>query len=395
MMPLGSGFDPFRRILSFSAALSLCACASTPPTPVEPTAKIDSPVEASSKAPATDGPSFVLRGARVMTGAGDILEKGDVFVEHGLISAVGENLDVPEGVRVIELAGKVVTPGLIDTHSHVGVYASPNLKAHSDGNEAVSPNTAYAQAGDGYWPQDPQIDTARAGGVTTAQILPGSANLIGGRTITVKFRPEARSIHDVRFPGAPGGLKMACGENPKRVYGKKGGPQTRMGNLAGHRRAFQEALEYKRSWEQYEEKLRAWEKEQSRKAASDSQEKSDKKSQKKPSPPARNFGKETLAKVIDGELLVHNHCYRADEMSLMMELAAEYGFTIRNFHHAVEAYKIADRLAEAGNGRLGLGGLVGVQSGGLRWYPRKCSDALGCGRLQPSSTPTRPRGSSA
>lgn len=283
--------------------------------------------------PAEDRPSFLLRGAKVMTAAGVVYDRADVRVDDGKITAVGPSLpDPPADVPIIDVSGKVVTPGIIDSHSHMGVYASPGLKAHSDGNEAVSPNTAYVHAADGYWPQDPQFDTARAGGITTAMILPGSANLIGGRSFTVKLHPGARSSKEARFPGAPDGLKMACGENPKRVYGEKGGPQTRMGNVAGHRKAFQEGLEYKKTRDRYERKLADW------KAGKG-------KGDNPPEPPSRDFAKETVAKVIDGEILVHNHCYRADEMLIMMELAEEYGFKIRSFHHAIEAYKIVDELA--------------------------------------------------
>lgn len=268
-----------------------------------------------------------LRGAKVMTATGVTFEHADLILSGGKIQSIGPDLTVPKGAKIIDAKGKTITPGVIDTHSHMGVYASPGFKAHADGNEAVAPVTAYARAADGYWPQDPQIDYARAAGITTIQVLPGSANLIGGRSVVVKLHPEGRSVDDVRFEGAPEGLKMACGENPKRVYGEKGGPSTRMGNVAGYRRAFQQAVEYKRK----------------RDAPKD-----DEKSSGEPS--ARDFGLETLALVLDGKILVHNHCYRADEMSLMLDLAEEFGFSIRSFHHAVEAYKIGDRLAAADTG---------------------------------------------
>jgi imidazolonepropionase-like amidohydrolase len=275
-----------------------------------------------------------------MTAAGDILETGDVLVWGDRIREVGIDLAIPAGARVIEVKGKTVTPGIIDTHSHIGVYPSPYFEAHADGNEIVGAVTAYARAADGFWPQDPQIDRARAGGVTTAQILPGSANLIGGRSVVVKLYPQLRSVEDARFPGAPAGLKMACGENPKRVYRDKGGPYTRMGNFAGYRKAFQEALEYQRTWDRHEKEQAKWE---TQTAGRDEGE-----VDPPPEPPGRDFGLETLAGVLNGEILVHNHCYRADEMSLMLELAESFGFKIRSFHHAVEAYKIADRLAAAG-----------------------------------------------
>ena len=273
-----------------------------------------------------------------MTAAGVIYERGDVLIEGGRIKAVGVGVARPADARVIDVAGKVVTPGIIDTHSHMGVYPAPHFKGNSDGNEIVGPNTAYARAADGFWPQDPQIDHSRAGGVTTAQILPGSANLIGGRSVVVKLRPRARSVDDMRFMGAKSGLKMACGENPKRVYGEKAGPNTRMGNVAGYRDAFQKAAEYREKRQKYAAAQKEW----------DAKDPSERNEKDRPTPPDRDFGLETLAAVLDGEILVHMHCYRADEMSLMLDLAKEAGFSIRSFHHAVEAYKIADRLAAAG-----------------------------------------------
>ncbi len=274
-------------------------------------------------------PPVLLRGARVMTAAGVIYETGDVLMREGSIEAVGAELETPPGVRVVDVRGKTVTPGIIDTHSHLGVYAAPGLEAHSDGNESSAASTPHVRAADGYWPQDPQISRARAAGVTTLQILPGSANLIGGRSIVVRTVPDALSVNDAAFEGAPSGLKLACGENPKRVHGEKGGPTTRMGNMAGFRIAFQKATEYQRAWDAF------------RKAPRDDDG-------KRRAPPDRDLGLETLVGVLRGEILVHNHCYRADDMLGMLALADEFGFEIRSFHHAVEAYKIADRLAAAG-----------------------------------------------
>jgi imidazolonepropionase-like amidohydrolase len=153
------------------------------------------------------------------------------------------------------------------------------------------------------------------------QILPGSANLIGGRGVTLKNVP-GRNVMDMKFPGAPHGLKMACGENPKRVYGSRGqSPGTRMGNVAGYRAAWIDAAEYR-------DKV---------KAAKEGQGEM----------PKRDLKLDTLMGVLEGEILVHNHCYRADEMSIMLEIAEEFDYKVGTFHHAVEAYKIADLLAEA------------------------------------------------
>ncbi len=312
-----------------SVTLSL-ACgpkprASTPPAATDTASAPDPETTPTSRAPVAS--PVLLRGARVMTATGVIYEHGDVLLREGKVEAVAAKLDAPQGVAILDLTGKTITPGIIDTHSHIGVYASPALTAHSDGNEMSSAMTPQVRAADGYWPQDPQIDLARAAGVTTMQILPGSANLIGGRSVVVRTTPGARTVDEARFEGAPPGLKIACGENPKRVHGEKGGPMTRMGNMAGFRGAFQKAAEYKR-------KRAAWERKKGEEDAG--------------GPPDRDLGLETLVGVLDGKILVHNHCYRADDMLGMLALAEEFGFEIRSFHHAVEAYKIADRLAEAG-----------------------------------------------
>jgi imidazolonepropionase-like amidohydrolase len=305
---------------------------------------------------------LVLRAGKVMTATGVTHAPGAVLIVGDEIAAVGtpDQVGLPEGAKLLELGPEqVITPGIIDTHSHMGVYPAPGLTAHADGNEIVAPVTAHMRAEDGFWPQDPQLAHALAGGITSAQILPGSANLIGGRSFTIKLRPGARSAADVRFEGAPAGLKMACGENPKRVYGEKGGPSTRMGNVAGYRKAFEDAVEYRRKWDTYHRKLALWEtgntNAQRRRAAAEKAERdgdspggNDKDESERPEPPPRDFGLETLVAVLEGEILVHMHCYRADEMSLMLEFAESYGFSIRSFHHAVEAYKIADRLAAAG-----------------------------------------------
>ena len=343
-------------LLGFSAALA-CDKAGQGPAPTPPVATAPAAKPTAERDPEPPGPrrQTLLRGAIVMTATGKTYARADLLVEGSKIAAVGVDLPVPAGATVIDLAGKTLTPGIIDTHSHIGVYAAPGLVGHSDGNEATAPNTAGIRAADAYFPQDPQIDRARAGGVTTMQILPGSANLFGGRSVTVRLHPGARSVTDARFPGAPEGLKMACGENPKRVYGGKSGPSTRMGNVAGHRDAFQKASEYQRSWAKYHKDLSEWTAKKNappepKPAKPDPTRPTADKPEKppeEPTAPARDFALETLVGVLRGEILVHNHCYRADEMSIMLELAATYGFKIRSFHHATEAYKIADRLAAA------------------------------------------------
>ena len=261
----------------------------------------------------------LFKGATILTGTGEQLDETDVLVKDGKIARVGKDLRA-RGAKVIELNGAWLTPGIIDVHSHLGAGGQPRVRAHSDINEATAPTTPDVWVEHSVWPQDQGFVTALAGGVTSLQILPGSANLIGGRSVTLKNVP-ALSVAEMKFPGAPYGLKMACGENPKRVYGSKGRtPSTRMGNVAGYRAAWIDALDYKAKIE------KALEKDET--------------------PPKRDLAKETLLGVLDGEILVHNHCYRADEMVTMLDIAEEFGYQITAFHHAVEAYKIADVLAE-------------------------------------------------
>jgi len=333
-------------LVAMLVATALGACSGRKGAAVTtPAAKTPS----STAAPAHEvaaGPIVLLRGARVMTAAGADYPKADVLLRGSVIAAIATTIEPPDGAEVVDLSGKTLTPGLIDTHSHIGVYAAPGFTAHSDGNEITSPTTPQVRAADGYWPQDPQIERARSGGVTTMQILPGSANLIGGQSVVVKTYPNARTVADAQFVGAPSGLKMACGENPKRSYGNKGGPGSRMGNMAGFRAKFQDALEYQRSWERYRSKLRRWRSTHRQPQPKESAREG--KSGGPPDPPSRDFGLEAMVGVLEGRVLVHNHCYRADEMALMMQLADDYGFQIRSFHHAVEAYKIADLLAAHG-----------------------------------------------
>ena len=263
----------------------------------------------------------LIRNATIMTATGQVIANGSILLRDGRIVALGATVTAPADAVVVDGTGKFVTPGIIDDHSHLGVYAAPGTDAESDGNEATNPVTAEVWAEHSFWPQDPQIPLAIAGGITTIQALPGSANLIGGRSATLKLIP-ARTVQEMKFPGAPYGLKMACGENPKRVYHSRG-PSTRMGNMAGYRAAFIQAEGYREKWDKWNKTHQG-------------------------DPPARDLKLESLAEVLRGHILVHNHCYRADEMALMLDLGHEFGFKIRSFHHAVESYKIADLLAREG-----------------------------------------------
>ena len=294
-------------VLTLSA---LAGCKSK--TAEEPAAPFASTYEAPATAP------ILIQHATVLTGTGVQLDDADVLIQDGKISAVRKDAGTVPGAKIIDAKGRYVTPGLIDAHSHLGVYPSPEVWAHSDGNEATAPTTPEVWSEHSVWPQDPGFETARAGGITSLLILPGSANLIGGRAVVLKNVP-AVTYQEMKFPGAPQSMKMACGENPKRVYGLDGkrAPSTRMGNIAGTRAAFAKAKAYQKKME-----------------AGTVEE--------------RDLAMETLVGVLKGEILVQNHCYRADEMATMLDVAKEFGYKISAFHHAVEAYKIADRLAQEG-----------------------------------------------
>jgi imidazolonepropionase-like amidohydrolase len=272
-------------------------------------------------------PAVLITNAVVLDGAGGRIDGGSVLIEAGKIVGVGLDLKAPEGAVTVNAAGRWVTPGIIDNHSHLGAYASPGVSAHGDGNEISGPVTAKVWVEHSVWPQDPGFTRALAGGITALQILPGSANLFGGRGVTLKNVPS-RTVQGMKFPGAPYTLKMACGENPKRVYGYGGGntpggaPYSRMGNVAGYREAWIKAADYKKKID----------------GAKDG----------KGEAPTRDLELETLAGALSGDILVHMHCYRADEMMQILDMSKEFGYKISAFHHAVESYKIADKLAEDG-----------------------------------------------
>jgi imidazolonepropionase-like amidohydrolase len=308
------------------AGVLAAACAHAPvPEPAQPAA-------AAPQAP--ERAALLLVGGTVMTAAGPTLERADVLVRGGRIAAVRADLAAPAGARVVDVSGRWVTPGLIDPHSHIGVYPLPRSAAHGDGNEASDPFTPAVRAVASFWPQDPALRRAVAGGVTTIHVLPGSANLVGGQGATLRLRPKL-AAGEMHFPDAPTTMKLACGENPKRVYGKRGkAPQTRMGEVAMLRQRLEDA--------------RAW-------AA-----KNGKAGGKEEGDPV-DFGKRALAGVLSGEIPIQNHCYRADEMLLRLELFSEFAVAPRAFHHAVEAYKIRDRLAEAGVGAVVWAGWWGVK----------------------------------
>ncbi|MEH6716413.1 amidohydrolase [Parasphingorhabdus flavimaris] len=313
-----------RALLALAAGGSLMAgCAATAAN--TNSASSAPPVKA-SKSEVTAFPSTykaypsvptAITGVTIFDGEGGRIDKGTVFMAGGKITSVGgPDTAIPAEVTIVDGSGKYVTPGIIDVHSHLGDYPTPSVSAHSDGNEATSPVTPEVWAEHSVWPQDPGFSRALAnGGITSLQILPGSANLFGGRSVTLK-NVSARTVQAMKFPGAPYGMKMACGENPKRVYGGRNRmPSTRMGNLALNRQTWIDAQEYR-------------------------SKRNDAK------PPKRDLAKETLVGVLDGEILVHNHCYRADELNQIIDMSKEFGYKVTAFHHAIESYKIADILAK-------------------------------------------------
>jgi imidazolonepropionase-like amidohydrolase len=292
------------KFLSIFIIFFLCACGSDHSSSTDQVKSFQSTYQ-----PEESG-EFVIVGATVLTGAGQEYELGEVWVSNNKIVQSGVNLSYPIGIKKIDAKGKWITPGIIDIHSHMGVYPSPSLRSNSDGNEAIDPVTPHVWAEHSVWTQDTQMPLALKGGITTFHVLPGSANLFGGRGVTLK-NIWSRTVQGMKFPNAPYTLKMACGENPKRVYGRSSGPSTRMGNVAGYRKAWIQAQEYK-----------------------------DKEN------PVRDLKLETLSGVLEGKILVQNHCYRGEEMAIMIDVAKEFNYKVTAFHHAVEAYKIADILAE-------------------------------------------------
>lgn len=342
----------------------------------EPPWRTQAPRAEDHPARIADTKPVLIHGARLLLGDGTEIQDGHVLLVDGRIASVGRGPGVaPPGARVVEAKGKTVTPGFIDTHSHMGVFPMPTAGAHDDGNEMTAATTPAVRTVDAIWPADPAFERALKGGTTTVQVLPGSANLIGGRATTVKLG-WASTARELVFPGAPSGLKMACGENPKRVHGKgrKVAPLTRMGNLDGQRRAFLKARRLIDLWSQWrateEARLDRWKQKQGDAAAKRDKllvdrERCDRRLEParcreeldkqvkalvvepfEPTlPPDRDLDSEALAGALEGLVPVHVHCYRADDMSAMLALADEVGFQVRSFHHALEAYKIRGELA--------------------------------------------------
>jgi imidazolonepropionase-like amidohydrolase len=259
----------------------------------------------------------VIKNAIVMTVTHGNITNGSIYLKDGKIAAVGANVNAPAGATVIDAGGKYVTPGIVDAHSHIAL--------DDDINEATSPITPHMLMKDAFDYQDKAIYRALAGGVTTSLLLHGSANMIGGQAIVIKHKYGAPR-DELLFPNAPPSIKFASGENPKRVYGTREQlPSTRMGNFEVQREALVQAQDYMHEWDNYNAKLKRGDKEASM--------------------PKHDLKLEALADVLRGKLMVQIHCYRSDEMLTEMAMAKEFGYKVRAFHHAVEAYKVADQLA--------------------------------------------------
>src|SRR5580700_5024884 len=259
----------------------------------------------------------VIKNATVMTVTHGNITNGSIYIKDGKIAAVGENVNAPPGVTVIDAGGKYLTPGIVDSHSHIAL--------DDDVNEATSPITPHMMMKDAFDYQDKAIYRALAGGVTTSLLLHGSANMIGGQAVVIKHKYGA-SRDAMLFPNAPGSIKFASGENPKRVYGGRDQlPSTRMGNFAVQREALVQAQDYLHEWDVYNAKV--------------------KRGDKDASPPKHDLKLEALADVLRGKIMVQIHIYRSDEMLTEIAMAKEFGYKIRAFHHALEAYKVADQVA--------------------------------------------------
>lgn len=270
-------------------------------------------------------PPVVIAGGAILDGIGGRIDPGEILLENGKIAALGSRVPRPAGAIVIDAKGKWVTPGLIDVHTHLGVYTLPQTSldaAASDVVELKDPNAADTWVEHAVRSVDPGFNHALAAGVTTLQILPGSSDLFGGRSVIVK-PISAPTIAAMKFPDAPQGLKMSCGANPKQAFAGRNLINSRQGEIAQIREAFYQAEEYRA-----QQGVRSKEHAQA--------------------PAKRDLKNETLAAVLDGTMPVHIHCYRSDDMAQLIDLSREFGFHIAAFHHAAEAYKIAPLLVSSG-----------------------------------------------
>ncbi|MCU1241008.1 MAG: D-hydantoinase [Candidatus Acidoferrum typicum] len=300
------------------ARLLICCALLTSPA----TLLADAP---KSPAVAAEGsPIILIQNATILTVSHGTIERGSILIKDGKIAEVGASVKAPKDAQIIDAGGQFVMPGIIDCHSHIAVDGSVN-----EGSVSVS---STVNIGDVLNPDDVDIYRDLAGGVTVANVLHGSANAIGGQTIVIKLRwgqPASR----LPFEGALPGIKFALGENPKRSNFSRGTaryPATRMGVEETIRGAFTEARDYKASWDGYNKRTASGE--------------------KNLIPPRRDLRLEPLVEVLEGKRYVHSHCYREDEILMLLRVAKEFGFKVRTFQHVLEGYKVADEIAASGAG---------------------------------------------
>lgn len=269
---------------------------------------------------AQDKGNLLIKNGSVLTITKGNLEETDILVRDGKISQIGKNISAPSGFTIFDATGMFVMPGIIDAHSHVGIDAV---------NEGTSPVTAEVFTGDALNPFQMNIYRALGGGVTTIHSMHGSANAIGGQCETIKLRYGVKDPEILRMDGAPRTIKFALGENPTRVHGNAGiVPRTRMGVEFVIRQAFSQATEYMSAWDIYNKQ----------------------KVQKgfRGVPPAYNLRLETLADVLRGNIIIHCHSYRADELQMMLKVCKDFGIKRLVFQHTNEGFKVAPELAAQG-----------------------------------------------
>jgi imidazolonepropionase-like amidohydrolase len=280
---------------------------------------------AAARAAEPAGKTVALVGGTILTvGPQGVVEKGTILIRDGKITAVGKDVTVPAGATTIDASGRFIIPGIVDCHSHTAV---------EDGvNECTDSVTAEVRISDVLDQRDVAIYRELAGGVTSANVLHGSCNSIGGQNAVIKMR-WGKEPEELVFKLAPRGIKFALGENPKRSNFRVGNerryPGTRMGVEATIRAAFEEARAYKREWDDYDKKVKAGQ---------------------KGVPPRKNLRLEELKDVLDGKVMVHAHCYRSDEILMLIKVAEDFGFKVRTFQHVLEGYKVASEIAKHGAG---------------------------------------------
>jgi imidazolonepropionase-like amidohydrolase len=298
-----------------SARLLICAALLAAPTSILPRPATPA---------AEPSPIILIQNATILTASHGTIERGSILIKDGTIAEVGASVKAPKDAQVIDAAGQFVMPGIIDCHSHIAIDGDVN-----EGSVSVS---SMVNIADVLNPDDVDIYRDLAGGVTVANVLHGSANAIGGQTIVIKLRwgqPASR----LPFEGALPGIKFALGENPKRSNFMRGTPRyptTRMGVEETIRGAFAEARDYKTSWDLFNKRTAAGE--------------------KNLIPPRRDLRLDPLVEVLEGKRYVHAHCYREDEILMLLRVAKEFGFKVRTFQHVLEGYKVADEIAASGAG---------------------------------------------